>query len=359
MTSPAEADDEADRVQGTPHPRHAGSLFGQAGAERELLDAYRRGRLPHAIILGGPPGIGKATLAWRLARFVLANPVAGAPGVRDARDLSVAPGSRAAAQVSSLSHPDLGLLRREMNEKTGRLFAEIRADDVRRTIQLFQRAAGAGGYRVCIIDSAEDLNRSSANALLKLIEEPPPASLFLLVAHRPGLILPTIRSRARLLRLPSLAPVAVEAVVRSLGQPWSQRAAADLAAAAQARGGVHDALRLLDGGRGLEVEALVRRMLQRLPAVDWRDVHRLADQVGGRDGGQGFTVFLAAVHDRLAGAVQEGAASGNVAGRLAPFAEAWEKVSANVRETDALNLDKRPLILAIFADLAAAARAAS
>ena len=100
----------------------------------------------------------------------------------------------------ALSHPDIALLRREVNEKTKRFYTEIRADDVRKAIGLFQRAAGAGGYRICIVDSAEDLNRSSANALLKLIEEPPPRSLFLLIAHRPGLVLPTIRSRASRLK---------------------------------------------------------------------------------------------------------------------------------------------------------------
>ena len=150
-------DDEADRIDGTPHPRDARALIGHADDERALLDGYRNGRLPHAIILGGQAGIGKATLAWRLARFVLANPLPQARAVREATDLSVPDGSQVAARISSLSHPDVGLLRREVNEKTKRLYTEIRADDVRRVIGLFQRAAGAGGYRVCIVDSAEDL----------------------------------------------------------------------------------------------------------------------------------------------------------------------------------------------------------
>ena len=357
MAAPTEPADEADRLEGTPHPRHASILVGHAQAEQDLLEAYRANRLPHAIILGGPPGIGKATLAWRLARFILAHPDPTSATVRGARDLSASDETRVAAQIASLSHPDVSLLRREINEKTKRFYTEIRADDVRRTIQLFQRAAGAGGYRICLVDSAEDLNRSSANALLKLIEEPPPASLFLLVAHRPGLILPTIRSRARFMRLQSLTAPEIETVIASLGAPWRDESPANIAkAAAQARGSVHGALRLINA-QGLELDALVQRLLQRLPTVDWREVHRLADQIGGRDGEAGFEIAMTAIHDWIDDCVQRGATSQNAA-RLVPYAEAWEKVTANARETDALNLDKRPLLLTIFSDLAAAVQAA-
>ena len=357
--SASDIDDEADRLEGTPHPRQATRLFGHAAIERDLLDAYRANKLPHAIILGGPLGIGKATLAWRLARFILANPDPYAAPVRAARDLGVAPDSKVALQVASFSHPDIALLRREMNEKTKRLYTEIRADDVRKTIQLFQRAASAGGYRIGIVDSAEDLNRSSANALLKLIEEPPPNSLFLLVAHRPGLILPTIRSRARFIRLKALAPTDIDAVVGSLGPPWSEQSHADRAqAAAQARGSVHGALRLIGSG-GVELDALVQRLLQRLPTVDWTQVHRLADKIGGRDGEVGFDIAMAAIYDWLDTAVHDGAAGQGGPRRIAPYAEAWDKVAAAARETDALNLDKRPLILTIFSDLAAAVRASA
>jgi len=349
--------EEADKVEGTLHPRLASTLIGHSDNERDLLDAYRSGRLPHAIILGGPAGIGKATLAWRLAKFLLAHPLPQTRAVAEATDLSVPADAKAVAQVAALSHPDVSLLRRELNEKTKRFFTEIRADDVRRTIGLFQRAAGAGGYRICIVDSAEDLNRSSANALLKLIEEPPPRSLFLLIAHRPGLVLPTIRSRARLIRMRPLEPREVAQVIGTLGPPWSGLPDADIAAAtAQAQGSVHDALRLL-GHRGVELDALVGRLLERLPQVDWREVHRLADQVAGRDGEQAFDIAMMSTFDWLARRVRAPGQGGPR--RLAPYAEVWEKIAADARETDALNLDKRPLILSLFADLAAAVRAAS
>lgn len=351
------ADDEADRFPQTPHPRHAHQLIGHADRESELLDAYRQNRLPHAIILGGLEGIGKATLAWRFARFILANPNPSSPTVRQARDLSVPDESRAAGQVVSLAHPDVGLLRREVNEKTKRFYSEIRADDVRRVIGLFQRAAGAGGYRIAIVDSAEDLNRNSANALLKLIEEPPPLSLFLMVAHRPGLVLPTIRSRSRLISLVALQPREIAAVIGTLGVPWSEFPPDQVAMAAEAAGGsVQGALRRLGGG-GRDIDAVVTSLLDRLPTLEWRAIHRLADQVTGRDGDAGFDAAMAAVFDWLQSRVRAGGQGS--ARRLAPYAEVWERIVHSARETEALNLDRRPLILSIFSDLAGAVQASS
>lgn len=341
---------EADRHAGVPHPRSTRVLIGHADHERELLDAYRQNRLPHAIILGGPQGVGKATLAWRLIRFLLANPDHQAPGVVGAVDLSVAPHSKAAQEVASLSHPDVALLRREVNEKTGRFFTEIRTDDVRRAIQLFQRGAGAGGYRICIVDSAEDLNRSSANALLKLIEEPPPLALFLLIAHRPGIVLPTIRSRSRSMRLLSLEPAEIVQVIDALGAPWSALPRDELAAAAaRAHGSVAVALDLLDPDRA-EIGRLIDRALAKLPALDWRAIYHLADQVTGRNAEDAFQTAVTSILDWIAQAAD--AEPGQSPRQLAHLAEVWETATARIREAEALNLDKRALILTIFADLA-------
>ena len=211
-----ESDDlpEADALPGAPHPRHATSLIGHKAAEQELLSAYREGRLAHAWLIGGREGIGKATLAWRFARFVLANPDPAAPAVREARDLSVEPGHSAARLLGQLAHPDFALIRREWQPATKRLASEISVDAVRLGLQVFQLSAAFGGWRIAIVDSAEDLNRNSANALLKMVEEPPQRSLILIVSHRPGQVLATIRSRCRRLRLePLTADEIVEAVV--------------------------------------------------------------------------------------------------------------------------------------------------
>jgi DNA polymerase-3 subunit delta' len=356
-----DAPPESDRFEETPHPRDALHLFGHAEAESELLQAYASGHLPQAFLIGGPPGVGKATLAWRLARFLLANPdpLANADSA-GATSLDVTDDHPVARQISAMSHPDVVLLRREWNEKSKRHFTDIRAEDVRSARNLFHQAAGRGGYRVCILDSAEDLNAQSGNALLKLIEEPPPRSVFLIVAHRPGRVLPTIRSRCRRITLKALEPPDIARVLTTLGPPWSGAPAHDVQSAiAAARGSLHGALRLLDG-QGLESDARLRRVLDELPRVDWRAVEAIADEAAPASGATAYEALLASAYDWLQEKVRAAALAGTGdPRRLAPYAEAWEKLSEAARETEALNLDKRPFVIALFTHLAAAARAAA
>jgi DNA polymerase III subunit delta' len=341
---------EADRFEDAPHPRESFALVGHAEAERALLEAYKANRLPHAFIIGGEPGIGKATLAWRLARFVLANPNPAA--AKAAQDLAVAPNHPASRKIAALSHNDLFLLRRGWNEKSKRHYTEIRVDDVRQAIHMFQRSAGSEGYRICIVDCADDLNRSAANALLKLVEEPPARSLFVIIAHRPGLVLPTLRSRCRVLLLRPLSTDEILAVIDGLGEPWTDLDAATRRAAAErAQGSVSSALRLL-AEDGLELDTQTSRLLDQLPGVDWRAVHALADRVTGRGNEAEFDRLLASIMGWIDARLHSEVGGG--AGRLARLAEVWEKAAEAAREAEVMNLDKRPLILSIFADLAAA-----
>lgn len=351
---------EADRFLTTPHPRERIELFGHAETEKDLLDIYRSGHLPQAFLIGGQAGIGKATLAWRLARFLLAHPDPASEACQAASDLFVSPDHAVMGQLVSLAHPDFVLLRRGWNEKTKKLYSEIRVDDIRDAIRMFQQAAGQGGYRICILDRAEDLNVSGANALLKLIEEPPARALFLIVAHKPGRLLPTIRSRCQAISPRPLAEADISRIIATLVPPWSDASEADRrAASVGARGSVHDALRLL-GGRGLELDARLRPMLEALPRVDWREVHALADQVA-QGNSDDYDMMLGSIFDWLDAGVRRRAISGGGIGprELAGFAHAWEKVAEAARETEALNLDRRPFILSAFSVLAAAAEAAS
>ena len=344
---------DSDTATGAPHPRETPVLFGHAAIEADLLEAYRRGKLPHAILIGGPEGIGKATLAWRLARFVLAHPDPASPEVRAAVDLSVPPAHPVARRIAAMSHGDIFRLRREWNDKPKppRHFTEIRVDDVRKAISMFQMAASEGGWRVCIVDTAEDLNANAANALLKIIEEPPPRSLFLVIAHRPGQVLATIRSRCRKLLLPGLAPADIVRAIRAI--PGAAPEGDVATAAARAEGSVREAMRLLAGG-ALALDGGIDRQLSALPRVNWRDVHALADSVTGRDQERSFDTFLHAVFGWLSRAVREGAASGAGAARLGPLGEVYEVLHEKTREAEALNLDKRALVLSIFSELSAA-----
>lgn len=347
---------ESDRFDDAPHPRETPALFGHDAAEHELLDAYRHNRMAQALIIGGPEGVGKATLAWRLARFLLAHPAPGAPEVQRAESLAVAPDHPAARRIAAMALADIFLLRREWNDKTKKHFTEIRVDDVRRITAAFHQASGTGGWRVCVIDCADDLNRSAANALLKLIEEPPERALFLLVAHQPGRILPTIRSRCRKLMLGALSPEDVIGAVKALPATFSDASDADLlAAAAGSDGSVREALRLL-GGEGVAFDASVRRLLDRLPQVDWLGVHMLADKLTGRDNEAAYEAFLRATQRHMDARVRALAGTGAPPARLAGYALAWDDIRNAARETEVFNFDKKALVLGIFEKLAAAER---
>ncbi|HET6378005.1 MAG TPA: DNA polymerase III subunit delta' [Methylocella sp.] len=354
----AEAAFESDRCELAPHPRATYSFFGHAGIERNLLSSYRAGRLPQALLIAGPRGIGKATLAWRLARFLLAN---SSPPATAQDDLFVPPEHAAARQIAAMAHPDLILLRREWNPDTKKFATQIQADDVRRATHLFQQSAGREGYRICILDCADDLNTSSANALLKVIEEPPPRSLFLIVAHRPGKILPTLRSRCFKITLRPLAADDLRRIATALGPPWQEAPKEKLEAAiSRAQGSVETFLRLLDDD-GLALDETIGGMLNRLPQIDWSLVHDLADRVAARGDGRNFEAMLAAAQNWLDAQVRAEASAfpNSSAGRLAPYAQVWEKLAEAARETETLNLDRRPFVLFLFAELAAAARTPS
>ena len=345
---------DSDAYPGASHPRETFGLVGHQAAEADLLDAYRAGRLAHAWLIGGPAGIGKATLAWRFARFILAHPDPSAPAVKAARDLSVSVETPAVRQILAQAHPDIVALRRLWNADRKAFYSDIRVEDVRRALHLFQKSAGAGGWRICIVDTIEDLNRAGANALLKMIEEPPDNALFLILAHRPGLALPTIRSRCRRLQLEPLGVEDIGRVLGALGPPWSEVATRERDAAARAaNGSVREALKRVDSERG-EIERLIEAALAELPLADGRAVHRLADAVAARGADDAFEDFTLALYDWLAGRAEAGAGEG--AARLAPLAELWDKARAATRDAETYNLDKRLHVLSLFAELSAAAR---
>jgi DNA polymerase III subunit delta' len=349
-----EADDlpEADALAGAPHPRHVYSLAGHKRAEAEMLAAYREGRLAHAWLIGGRQGIGKATLAWRFARFVLANPDPAAKAVREAVSLHVEPGHPAARLLAQLAHPDFALIRRGWQPTTRKLASEIAVDAVREGLQVFQLSAAFGGWRAAIVDSADELNPNSANALLKMIEEPPERSLILIVSHRPGQVLATIRSRCRRLRLEALTEDEIVSAVTGLGAPWSEMGREAVAAAARrVDGSVREALVRLSpesGGAG----ALIDEVVAGLPRPDPRAVARLADALGGRAGDEAYLAFHRELYGWLAAYardVEPGSLKVDEIGGL------WDRIRDAERETEALNLDRKLHVLALIAEIAAAA----
>jgi len=342
-------DQDAEEVAAPPHPRETAVLFGQARAEQALLDAYRTGRIPHAWLIGGPPGIGKATLAYRMARFVLAHPDPATEAVRRARSLAVDATHAVVRQVAGRAHPDLLVLERSENDN-GVLRSSIVVEQTERTVSFFGSTAGAGGWRVCIIDAADELNPASANKLLKILEEPPARGLFLMVSHAPGRLLATIRSRCCRLDLRALDETAV-AVAAAAAIGGSVEDPKLRAAAAAAGGSVARALMLL-GGPALVLRQKLLLLLAALPAIDAKALHALGDALGRADDAA-LTTFIEAIRDWLSARLET---EPREARRLARVAEVWEKINRAAREAEVFNLDRKPLVFAVFGLLAEAAR---
>ncbi len=343
--------DEADRLLDLPHPREVLDLYGQQMPEAALLDAYKSGKMHHAWILAGQEGIGKATLAYRFARFVLENPYHNVDSVKTARSLGVPDTSKVAKLIAAQSHPDVFVLRRNWNEKTKKLRTEIQVDDTRNLVHMFQSTASAGGWRVAIIDAAEDLNSNSANALLKMLEEPPPRCIFLIISHEAGRLLATIRSRCRMLTMRALD----EAVIRKLVEALSDKALSEVElnqVSSRAGGSIRKAFALLDSGLS-GFRGRVEILLQKLPVIDSGSLTSIAEETAKRDG-TSFELFTEIIEAYLNQAIYLRKAE--PASSLMPFADISERFGIARRDMDAYNLDRRPLVLSVVSDIARAVR---
>lgn len=366
---------EPDRIEGAPHPRETQRLVGQGGAEATFLEAYGSGRLHHAWLVSGPRGVGKATLAWRIARFLLAAPEDGGGGLFG--DASPAPGTLdipadhpVARRVLAGSEGRLFALRRAWDEDKKRLKTVITVDEVRRMRNFLHMSAADGGRRAVIVDPADEMNTQAANALLKMLEEPPHGVVFLLVSHQPSGLLPTIRSRCREVRLTKLGPADLTEAVRAAGVDHGDSAAL----AALAAGSVGEAIRLLNLD-GLETYAGLVQLFSALPRLDRSAALRLADSVSQRGAAEKFDLMLTLFDLLLArlaragtlGTAGDEAAPGEAVlfARLAPSAAAarvWadlhQSLGARARHAKAVNLDPAALVLDMVLKIDETARVA-
>src|SRR5580692_12518499 len=332
-----------------PHPRQTQVLFGHAEAEAALLSAYRGGRIPHAFLIVGPKGIGKATLAYRLARFVLAHPNPASPDVAAATSLAVDAEHPVARRVAAQAQGDLLILERTVNDK-GTLRQQIAVEDIRRTVAFFGSTAGEGGWRIAIVDAVDELNRSGANALLKVLEEPPQRALLLLVSHSAARVLATLRSRCRIVTLrPLIATDVAAAVAVATGSPATDPEV--VAAASAADGSVARALAFLDGD-ALELRQRALDLLDKLPALDTGALHALGEAIAGTDP-LPLAAFLDTINAWLSLRLDRD--RGEI-GRLARLAEASERINAAARDAEIYNLERKPLVFGVFGLLAEATR---
>jgi DNA polymerase-3 subunit delta' len=355
-------------------PRRQTEFVGQAAAEQEFLSAYTAGRLPHAWLIAGPRGIGKATLAFRIARFVLAQgdgatkdegpSLFGDPFPKTGpQSLHVAPELPVFRRVASGGHSDLRVYERTVNSKTGRLHRDISVDEIRDVRSFLSLTPAEGAWRVVIVDSADDMNSSSANALLKILEEPPNRALLLLVSHEPGRLLPTIRSRCRRLWLGPLDETAMRAL---LAARVANLPAEDVSLLIQlSEGSIGRALKLAEEG-GIELFREVRDLMVSLPRIDLTDLHRLGDKAARDTTGETLRIlgemidWLLVRLTRTAAKVDFGppivALPVQMAGSLDRWIEVWEKTRRLFGEAEGLNLDRKQVVLETFLAIEEAAR---
>lgn len=360
-----ESEPEADCAPGAPHPRQTATLFGQDHAEATFLEAFNTGRLHHAWMITGPRGVGKATLAWRIARFLLTQPINASDGGGLFGDAPPAPTSLEVGhdtpvyrRSAQLAEPRLCLIRRGYDAKKGKHSAMISVDEVRKLNAFFHMSAADGGRRVVIVDAADELNVSAANALLKMLEEPPKHAVLLLVSHQPSRLLPTIRSRCRELRL---GPMGADALASALSAAGFDAADHSDALAELSAGSVGEALRLTNQD-GMAAYGEIVALFATLPKLDRQRALKLAESCVGAANVDRYTLVLGLMDRFLTRLARTGAGrppmveaaphEAAVMTRLAPdpyAAKDWaalqQELSARAAHARAVNLDPAALIL--------------
>jgi DNA polymerase-3 subunit delta' len=352
-------------LAGVPAPRANPDLLGHESTERELRHLDRLGRLPHAILLCGPRGIGKATLAFRFARFLLAKSpdvAAGTFSGAAGSGLATDPASSVFRRIASGGHADLLTVERAYDPRRRRLRSEIIVEDTREIASFFRLTAAEEGWRIVIIDGAEEMNRNAANALLKILEEPPRRGLLLLISHHPGRLLPTIRSRCRRFSLTALARPMLTTLLEHYRPDLEKVEAKALAELSE--GSIGRALELAEAG-GLALYRSLLDILAQMPRIDIAELYSLADKLARPDSEVAYRAvqdllsqFLARMvtcavgRQTLAAGVI--AVEGEVIERLAARADParWvalrEEIDQSFVNTDQLNLDRKQAVLGAF-----------
>lgn len=352
-------------------PRETVECLGHGEIERQLLGLIDEDKLPHALIFAGPEGIGKATMAFRLARFLLnEKPKDDGPGLFGAALPTLKPDSMYTPQdapvfrqVATGAHPDLLVIERLMDEKKGKKQDSVSVEEVRRVVPFLRmKAAHDGGWRVVIVDDADTMTNQGQNAILKILEEPPPRTVLVLIAHRPGAMIPTIRSRCRVI---SFQPPVIDVFRDLVRRNHAGIPDGDIATLyAVARGSVGLGINMLEQG-GLESIGKIMALLSAWPRWDWPQIHAQAEIVG-RSGSenalQSFNVVLqwiveSIVRNRACGQKPTGILDNEaISGLMNHYSLAdWIQICENLKvhfdTADFANLDKRQAVIGAFSIL--------
>jgi DNA polymerase III subunit delta' len=322
---------EPDQLDGVPLPEERTRVFGHQEALANVALSFANERAPSAILIHGPQGIGKATLAFEIARQVLVR-----TGDEDPH--------RVAEQIAAGAHPNVFVLRRQPKDAKG-FYTVIRVDDVRELRERMRKTRGRAGFRVAVIDSIDDCNPSAANALLKTLEEPPAETLFLLVSHRPGSLLPTIKSRCHTMALRPIDNDTVRAVLEADGQDDADALNHAIALADGRPRRAFEALQMGDQASLMALQAWLTA-----PARPGAIAHlSLAEAIGSDWAGSQGSFARGMLTDWLANEAKSAAMAGPEArARLASANELWEKAHSLFAEAESLNLDARQTLIAIM-----------
>ncbi|MER8656720.1 DNA polymerase III subunit delta' [Mesorhizobium sp. M0847] len=344
------APEQHDTLDGVPEPSETLRLVGHEQAAAMLAAAYRSGKLPHALIFAGPIGIGKATLAFHLAHHLLKHPAFDqAPDVFAVPD----PASSLFRQIATGAHPGVLHLTRPLNDKTKSFKTVLTVDEIRKVNRFLSLTSHDGSYRVVIVDPADDMNTNAANALLKNLEEPPSRTLFILIVHAPGSLLPTIRSRCQMVRLTPLDAGSLMSVLETVEPPPPSDPAARAALTERAGGSARNAILLTQYG-GLEIAGTLDALVTSGKS-DIAGAYRLAEAVAGRDQAIQFDIFNRRALDLLSTGASEAALAGDLA-RAKTLSDTWHEALNAISETDTYNLDKKQHALTMIDRLNSAMR---
>lgn len=346
-----------DNAKPAPPPRANPLLLGHERAENQVLAALRSGRMAHAWLISGPAGIGKATFAFRVARYLLVEGRGNIARTGASAGLTVEPTHPVFRRVASGGHADLLTIERQMDDRRQRLRNDILVDDVRAVGPFLASTPAEGGWRVVIVDGADGLTVSAANAVLKVVEEPPDRSVLLLTCVRPARLLPTLRSRCRRLALSPL-PAATVRTLLGCYRPTLKVAEGE-AIVRHAAGSIGTALALADSG-GLAVIAETTALLAGLPDIDGAALLALAERAASAPDELSFDLcvesvlaWLADVVRLAAGAPPRAQPAANVElvakrASLDRWLEVWDKTARLLSQADHANLDRRQVLLAAF-----------